>query len=80
MIVVTIFTSYGVDYGVKAADEDSRSALSAFLQRVPGLIIEGRLKHIPVKLFDGGLDMVTGDGFDYIAKGQVSAEKVVFAV
>ena len=78
--MVTIFISYGVDYGVKAADEDSRSALSAFLQRVPGLIIEGRLKHIPVKLFDGGLDMVTGDGFDYITKGQVSAEKVVFAV
>lgn len=78
--VVNIFTSYGVDYGPKTADENARRVLSGFLQKVPGLVRDGKLKHIPVKKFDGGLEKVVSDGFDYIAKGQVSAEKIVFVV
>jgi hypothetical protein len=78
--VIIIFTSYGVKYVGKAADEDARRVLSTFLQEVPVLVRNGKLKHIPVKRFDGGLEKVVGDGFEYIATGQVSAEKVVFTV
>ena len=78
--MINIFTSYGFGYATIDADDDARRVLSAFLQKVPGLITDGKLKHIPVKKFDGGLDKVVSDGFDYIAKGRVSAEKIVFTV
>ena len=61
-------------------DEEARRALSAFLQKVPGLVKDGKLKHIPVKKSDGGLEKVVSDGFDYIGSGKVSAEKVVYTV
>jgi len=78
--MINMFTTYGFGYGPLGPDEDARRALSAFLQKVPGLVGDGKLKHIPVKKFDGGLDKVVSDGFDYIAKGKVSAEKLVFTV
>ena len=78
--MVNIFNSYGASYAGKGPNEGDRRVLSAFLQRVPGLVGEGKLKHIPVKKFDGGLEKVVSDGFEYIGKGSVSAEKIVFAV
>jgi len=78
--VVTIFTSYGFSYIGIAANDEARRALSAFLQKLPGLVKDGKLKHIPVKNFDGGLEKVVSDGFEYIATGKVSAEKIVFGV
>jgi len=75
-----MFTSYGTNYGTQLADDDARNVLSAFLQEVPGLIKNGKVKHIPVKKLDGGLDKVVSDGFEYIATGKVSAEKLVFVV
>ena len=77
---INMFTSYGFGFGPLGPDEDARHALSAFLQRVPGLVRDGKLKHIPVKKFDGGLGKVVSDGFEYIAQGKVSAEKIVFTV
>ena len=78
--VVNIFTSYGFGYAGIGPDDNARRALSAFLQKVPEFVKDGKLKHIPVKKFDGGLDKVVSDGFDYIAQGKVSAEKIVFTV
>jgi hypothetical protein len=78
--VISVFTSYGFEYGGKGPDEGDRRLLSAFLQRVPELIKDGKVKHIPVKKFDGGLEKVVSDGFEYIATGKVSAEKIVFTV
>ena len=78
--VISMFTTYGYDFRAKKADEDARRALAGFLQEVPGLVKDGKLKHIPVNKFDGGLEKVVSDGFDYIAKGKVSAEKIVYAV
>ena len=75
-----MFPSYGFGFGPLGPDEDARRALSAFLQKVPGLVRDGKLKHIPVKKFDGGLEKVASDGFEYVGGGKVSAEKVVFAV
>ena len=75
-----MFTSYGTDYAGHPADDNARRALSAFLQEVPGLVKDGKVKHIPVKKCDGGLDKVVSDGYEYIASGKVSAEKLVFVV
>ena len=78
--VISMFTTYGFNYRTKPADNDARRALAGFLQDVPELVRDGKLKHIPVNKFDGGLEKVVSDGFDYIAKGKVSAERIVFTV
>lgn len=78
--MINIFTSYGVSYGPTPPDENARAVLCAFLQKVPGLIRDGKVKHIRVKKFDGGLEKVVSDGFEYIATGKVSAEKIVYVV
>lgn len=78
--VVNIFCSYGFGYAGLGPDDDARRVLSAFLQKVPELVKDGKLKCIPVKKFEGGLEKVVSDGFEYIASGKVSAEKVVFTV
>ena len=75
-----MFTTYGTDYGGYPADDNARRVLSAFLKEVPGLVTSGKVKHIPVKKFDGGLEKVVSDGYEYIATGKVSAEKLVFVV
>ena len=51
-----------------------------FLQKVPSLIRDGKLKPTPIKKFGGGLDKVYSDGFKYFSEGKVSAERVVFAL
>ena len=78
--MINIFCSYGFGYGDIGPDGESRHALSAFLRKVPELVKGGKLKHIPVKKFDGGLEKVFSDGFEYIGSGKVSAEKIVFTV
>ena len=59
-------------------NDDDRRELSAFLQKVPGFVKEGKLKPVPTKRFEGGLEKVCSDGYKYLAEGKVSAEKVVF--
>ena len=78
--MINIFCSYGFGYAGIDPDDNARRVLSAFLQEVPELIKDGKLKYIPVKKFDGGLEKVVSDGFEYIASGKVSAEKIVFTV
>jgi len=78
--MINIFCSYGGGYAGNGPDEEARRVLSAFLQEVPKLVKDGGLKHIPVRKFDGGLEKVVSDGFEYIKSGKVSAEKIVFTV
>ena len=78
--VISAFAAYGFSYAGMEPDDNSRRTLSAFLQKVPELIKEGRLKNIPVKKFNGGLGKVVSDGFEYVGSGKVSAEKVAFPV
>ena len=77
--MINVFSSYGFGF-LGEPDEEARRALAAFLQIVPGLVKDKKLKHIPVKKFDGGLEKVVGDGFKYLKSGSVSAQKVVFAL
>ena len=78
--VTIIFSAYGIDFRGFGLNDDDRRELSAFLQKVPGLVKDRKLKPIPVKKFGGGLGKVYSDGYKYLAEGKVSAERVVFAV
>ena len=71
-------SAYGVDSYYAKANDEERALLSAFLQNtVPGLVKAGKLKPIPTKIWDGGLDKVD-EGLTYLQSGKASAEKVVF--
>ena len=71
-------TAYGVNTDFVRTNDEERALLSAFLQNtVPGLVKAGKLKPIPVKLWDGGLDKVD-EGLTYLQSGKASGEKVVF--
>jgi len=61
-------------------NDDDRRELAGFLQKVPGLVKEGKVKPAPVKKLEGGLEKVFSDGYKYLADGNVSAERVVFAL
>lgn len=86
LAVMNILCSYGhgwdldLGWGIVGPDDDSRNLLAAFLQKVPELFKDGKLKHIPVNKFGGGLEKVVSDGFEYVASGKVSAEKVVYTI
>ncbi|KAF9785212.1 GroES-like protein [Thelephora terrestris] len=61
--MIDIFCSYGFGHVGLGPDDDARGVLSAFLQKVPELVQDGKLKCIPGKKFDGGLEKVVSDGF-----------------
>ncbi|KAF9785245.1 hypothetical protein BJ322DRAFT_1108701 [Thelephora terrestris] len=79
-VLIDIFCSYGFGHAGLGPGDDARRVLSAFLQKIPELVRGRKLKCIPVKNFDGGLEIVVSDGFEYIPSGKVRAEKVVFTV
>jgi hypothetical protein len=49
------------------------------IDKFSGLVKEGKLKPMPVKLREGGLDGIN-DGLDYMVAGKVSAEKLVYRI
>ena len=78
--VTIIFSAYGFEFRSFGLNDDDRRELSAFLQTVPDLVKDGKLKSAPIKKFEGGLHKVYSDGYKYFAEGKVSAERVVFAL
>lgn len=78
--VTIVYSAYGFQYGPFGLNDDDRRELAAFLQKVPGLVKEGKIKPAPVKKLEGGLEKVFSDGFKYFAEGKVSAERVVFTL
>jgi NADPH:quinone reductase-like Zn-dependent oxidoreductase len=78
--VMIIFTAYGFEYKPYGLNDDDRRELSAFLQKVSGLVKDGKLKPTPIKKFEGGLEKVFSVGYKYLAEGKASAEKVVFTL
>ena len=78
--VTIIFSAYGFEFKPFGLDDDNRRELSEFLQNVPSLVKGGKIRTVPVKKFQGGLEKVYSDGYKYLADGKVSAEKVVFAL
>ena len=78
--VTMIYTAYGFEFKDFGLNDDDRRELSTFLQKVPSLVEGRKLKPIPIKKLEGGLDKVYSDGYRYLAEGKVSAERIVFAL
>ncbi|RDX46932.1 GroES-like protein [Lentinus brumalis] len=53
--------------------------MAQFLKKVPRLVKEGKIKPLPVKLWEGGLAAIP-EGFQYMKEGKVSAVKIVYRV
>ena len=53
--------------------------MAAFLKKLPQLVLDGAVKPLPVKLWEGGLDEIHA-GLQYMCEGKVSAEKIVYRV
>jgi len=75
-----VYSAYGFQYGPYGLNDDDRREVAAFLQTVPGLVKEGKVKTVPVRKLGSGLEKVYTDGYKYLADGKVSAERVVFAL
>ncbi|TFK91794.1 GroES-like protein [Polyporus arcularius HHB13444] len=65
-------------FHIPAAPED-RVHMAAFIKKLPQWILDGALKPIPVKVWEGGLEGVLG-GLQYIREGKASGEKIVCRV
>ena len=85
MLAVTIIYSslgraytYATGQHAPAVPED-RVHMAQFLKKVPQFVQEGKIKPLPIKLWDGGLAAIP-DGFQYMREGKVSAEKIVYRV
>ncbi|KAI0672782.1 GroES-like protein [Trametes maxima] len=70
--------SYGpnANYPVQPGD---REHMVHFLRKFPSLAKEGKIKPLPIKLWEGGLAAVP-DGLQFMREGKVSAEKIVYRV
>ena len=66
----------GAEHPVRPED---RAHMVHFLKKVPGLVKDGLVKPLPVKLWEGGLAAIP-DGLQYMREGKVSAEKIVYKV
>ncbi len=65
-------------FHIPAAPED-RVHMAAFIKKLPQWILDGALKPIPVRVWEGGLEGVLG-GLQYIREGKASGEKIVCRV
>ncbi|KAI0723808.1 GroES-like protein [Cerioporus squamosus] len=70
--------TYATGQHTPAVPED-RAHMAQFLKKVPQLVGEGKIKPLPVKLWEGGLAAIP-DGFQYMKEGKVSAVKIVYRV
>ncbi|CDO68641.1 hypothetical protein BN946_scf184996.g72 [Trametes cinnabarina] len=66
----------GADHLVRPED---RAHMVQFLKKVPGLVKQGLIKPLPIKLWEGGLSSIP-DGLQYMREGKVHAEKIVYRV
>ncbi|KAI0780488.1 GroES-like protein [Trametes elegans] len=66
----------GHDHPVKPED---RAHMVQFLKKLPAFVKEAKIRPLPVKLWEGGLEAVSA-GLQYMREGKVSAEKIVYRV
>ncbi|RPD66571.1 GroES-like protein [Lentinus tigrinus ALCF2SS1-7] len=70
--------TYATGQHSPAVPED-RVHMAQFLKKVPQIVKDGKIKPLPVKLWEGGLAAIP-DGFQFMKEGKVSAEKLVYRV
>ena len=59
--------------------EEDRAHMAQFLLKVPKLVLDGAIKPLPIKLWEGGLAAIP-DGLQFMREGKVSAEKIVYRI
>ncbi len=79
-----IYTSLGREFTYATGQHwpavpEDKEHMVQFLKKVPQLVKEGKIKPLPVKLWEGGLAAIP-EGFKYMKEGQVSAVKIVYRV
>ncbi|KAM5538111.1 hypothetical protein V8D89_008308 [Ganoderma adspersum] len=70
--------TFATGYQAPAVPED-RAQMVEFLKKVPGLVKDGKIKPLPIKLWEGGLDGIPA-GLQHMKEGKVSAEKIVYKI
>ena len=70
--------TFATGYHAPAVPED-RAQMVEFLKKVPGLVKDGKIKPLPIKLWEGGLDSIPA-GLQHMKAGKVSAEKIVYKI
>ncbi|GBE89406.1 Zinc-type alcohol dehydrogenase-like protein [Sparassis crispa] len=70
------FTLGGVSYPPSHTD---RAHMAAFLKKVPALVAQGQITPNRIHRWEGGLESIS-DGLQYMRKGKVSAEKIVYTL
>ncbi|TBU35546.1 GroES-like protein [Dichomitus squalens] len=70
--------TYATGQHASAVPED-RAQIVEFLKKVPGLVKDGQIKPLPIKLWEGGLGSIPA-GLQYMKEGKVSAEKIVYRI
>ena len=80
-----LYTAFGRQFSLGPhakydAQPEDRKQIAAFIKnKMPQLLIEGRITPNRVKLWQGGLHAVA-DGLQYMREGRVSGEKIVYYV
>ena len=59
-------------------EEDLKHHVEA-LKKVPQLVLDGVVKPLPIKLWEGGLEAIA-DGLQWMREGKVSGQKIVYRV
>ena len=80
--MTVIYTTLGRSFNlgrVWPVSEEDHAHMAQFLKKTPELIVSGKIKPNPVKLWEGGLDAIP-DGLQYMKEGKVSAEKIVYRI
>ncbi|KAI0748415.1 GroES-like protein [Daedaleopsis nitida] len=77
-----IYSSLGRAYTYRTGQHapampEDRAHMVKFLRKLPKLVQDGKIKPLPIKLWEGGLDAIP-DGLQYMKEGRVSAEKIVY--
>ncbi len=58
---------------------EDRAQIVQFLKKVPELVKDGKIRPLPIKLWEGGLSSIPA-GLQYMKEGKVSAEKIVYRI
>ncbi|KAI0707802.1 GroES-like protein [Earliella scabrosa] len=79
-----IYTALGRAFDFRSGahypvSEEDRAHMAQFLLKVPKLVLDGAIKPLPIKLWEGGLAAIP-NGLQFMREGKVSAEKIVYRV
>lgn len=81
--VTLLYTVLGRDVTMRgmlfAASPEDHAHMAQFLTKTPELVITGKVKANPIKLWEGSLEAIP-DGLRYMKEGRNSGEKIVYRI